>query len=118
VSLLTLPQKIEEKSLTVFLKTKLRIKESFISKHLGSAKGEIVKSMETKTSSYNPIVGQMNIDFLLSIYTSIKNEQSSIYNLPEASKDLVDKNRAKDEVIFCEVNLCLDNKEENPKHYY
>lgn len=102
----------------MFLKTKLRIKESFISKHLSAAKSEIAKSMETKTSNYNPIVSQMNIDFLLSIYTSIKSEQSSIYNLPEANKDLVEKNRVKDEVIFSEITLCLGDQEANPKHNY
>lgn len=107
VSLFTLPQKFEEKSLTVFLKSKLRIKESFISKNLDSVRHNIVKALDPKNPHYDPNVGEMHIDFLLSIYVSIQknmnriegDDSSSIYNLPEAKKDLVEKNKSKDEMI-------------------
>lgn len=107
VSLFTLPQKFEEKSLTLFLKSKLRIKESFISKNLDSMRQNIVKALDPKNSHYDPTVGEMHIDFLLSIYVSIQknmnriegDDTSSIYNLPEAKKELVEKNKAKDEII-------------------
>jgi hypothetical protein len=106
VSLFTPPQKVEEKSLTVFLKSKLRIKESFLKK-LDTIKSTIIKSLTPNSSQYDPEIGELNIDFLLSIYISIQNnmnqkegdDSSSIYNLPEAKKDLVEKNKEKDELI-------------------
>lgn len=117
VSLFTLPQKFEEKSLTVFLKSKLKIKESFINKHLTSVKGDIAKALDPKDTSYDPIVGQMNIDFLLSIYVAIQDmnrvkgdDSTSIYNMPEANKELVSKNQAKDEIIKKKIqDIIIDN---------
>lgn len=117
ISLFALPQNFEEKSLTVFLKSKLKIKESFINKHLTSVKGDIAKALNPKDTSYDPIVGQMNIDFLLSIYVAIQDmnrvkgdDSTSIYNLPAANKDLVAKNQAKDEIIKKKIqDIIIDN---------
>jgi len=107
VSLFTLPQKFEEKSLTVFLKTKLKIKETFINKNLLSVRNTIMKSLTPGAGQLDPVVGEAYIDYLLSVYISIQNnmnrvdgdDSSSIYNMTEAKKDLVEKNKEKDETI-------------------
>ena len=111
VSLFTLPQKFEEKSLTVFLKSKLKIKESLLNKSLDNLRKTIMKSLEEGSKFYDPLVGEKYIDYLLSIYVSIQkkmcrvegDESTSVYNFPEAKKDLVEKNRAKDEAIKMKI---------------
>lgn len=111
VSLFTLPQKFEEKSLTVFLKSKLKIKESLLNKSLDNLRKTIMKSLEEGSKFYDPLVGEKYIDYLLSIYVSIQkkmcrvegDESTSVYNFPEAKKDLVEKNRAKDEAIKIKI---------------
>jgi len=68
----------------------------------------IMKSLNPSHAHYNPKVGMMNIDFLLSIYVFIQKSTSkqegddpkSIYHTADGKhRDLVDKNREKDEVI-------------------
>ena len=98
----------------MFLKSKKRIKESFIKKTLDCPKGIVLKSLDPKNPNYDPQNSETALDFLLSVYVSIQqnmnviegDDSSSIYNMAKANKDLfkntkdlVKNNKEKDQII-------------------
>ena len=105
---------VTPEKLVMFLKSKIRIKESFIKKILDTPKSVVLKSLDSKNPNYDPQNSENSLDFLLSVYVSIQknmnviegDDSSSIYNMAKANKDLakstkdlVKNNKEKDQII-------------------
>ena len=95
ISIYSTPNNLDQKSMKIFLKLQQRIKESFIQKCLDKIKARNAQS-QSKDSAHQDSEGdQMNVDFLLSIYSNLDTQT----NLGDSGKDEIIKNKIQETII-------------------